>query len=202
VCSLRFSGERALPQSTTRAAQLAYNIRFAGQVFDGQAGLHYNYYRDYDPATGKYWESDPVGLKAGVNTYAYVRDNPEAYNDPTGLQAASTWECDGNGNAVPVVTDTNPCTRECTKAHEESHIADAKAKWGPGICHGKPQHYVPSDPKNPLPGRDAAYWHKTECKAFRTEDACLARMEGKCGCKDAAHARRYGAEDGIAQHCY
>jgi len=76
----------------------AYNIRFAGQVFDGQAGLHYNYYRDYDPATAKYWESDPLGLKAGVNTYAYVRDNPEAYNDPTGLQAAST------GNAMATAT--------------------------------------------------------------------------------------------------
>ncbi|MBS0422784.1 MAG: hypothetical protein JSR66_34070 [Proteobacteria bacterium] len=84
-----------------------------------------NYYRDYDPAAGKYWESDPLG----VNTYAYVRDNPEAYNDPTGLRD-SGWECDGHDNAVPVVMDTNPCTRECTKAHEESHIADAKRRWG------------------------------------------------------------------------
>jgi RHS repeat-associated protein len=79
---------------------VAYNLRFPGQIFDGQAGLHQNWYRDLDPATGKYWESDPMGLKGGVNTYAYVKDNPESFNDPTGLLTASTWGCDGQGNYV------------------------------------------------------------------------------------------------------
>jgi RHS repeat-associated protein len=58
----------------SRGWVVAYNLRLAGQVFDGQAGLHYNYFRDYDPATGRYVESDPIGLKGGVNTYAYVND--------------------------------------------------------------------------------------------------------------------------------
>jgi RHS repeat-associated protein len=53
---------------------LAYNLRFPGQIFDGQVGLHQNYFRDFDPATGKYWESDPICLKGDINTYAYVRD--------------------------------------------------------------------------------------------------------------------------------
>lgn len=39
---------------------VAYDLRFPGQVFDGQAGLHQNWYRDLDPATGKYWESAPL----------------------------------------------------------------------------------------------------------------------------------------------
>jgi RHS repeat-associated protein len=67
------------------AGTFAYNLRFPGQIFDGQAGLHYNYHRDYDPATGRYAESDPVGLRAGINTYAYVDGNPIRSIDPSGL---------------------------------------------------------------------------------------------------------------------
>jgi len=60
-------------------------MRFAGQVFDGQAGLHQNGFRDYDPASGGYIESDPTGLGGGINTYAYVGGNPLTLVDPLGL---------------------------------------------------------------------------------------------------------------------
>jgi len=53
-----------------------YNIRFPGQVFDGQAGLHQNGHRDFDPAIGGYVESDPLGLSGGTNPYTYVRAMP------------------------------------------------------------------------------------------------------------------------------
>jgi RHS repeat-associated protein len=65
----------------------AYNLRFSGQVFDGQAGLHYNGFRDFDPAGGRYSESDPIGLIGGINTYAYVRSRPVMQSDHTGLDA-------------------------------------------------------------------------------------------------------------------
>jgi len=46
---------------------------------------HYNYYRDYDPQTGRYIQSDPVGVAVGVNLYAYVNANPLLYRDSRGL---------------------------------------------------------------------------------------------------------------------
>jgi hypothetical protein len=49
-----------------------------------ETGLNQNYFRDYDPIAGRYIESDPIGLEAGVNTYAYVYDSPLGHVDATG----------------------------------------------------------------------------------------------------------------------
>src|SRR5690606_27145306 len=67
--------------------KLAMNLRIPGQYFDPETGLHYNYFRDYDPETGRYVESDPIGLAGGLNTFGYVAGNPLLYSDPDGLIA-------------------------------------------------------------------------------------------------------------------
>jgi RHS repeat-associated protein len=61
------------------------NLRFPGQYFDAETGLHYNYYRDYQPETGRYLQPDPIGLMGGLNPYRYVRNNPINAMDPLGL---------------------------------------------------------------------------------------------------------------------
>lgn len=70
-----------------------YPIRFPGQYEDDPTpnnavneGLHYNYFRDYDPEVGRYVQSDPIGLEGGVNTYGYVLNDPINLVDPLGLE--------------------------------------------------------------------------------------------------------------------
>lgn len=55
--------------------------------------LNQNWNRDYDPLTGKYIESDPIGLKGGVNTYEYVHQDPLLYSDPSGLLSQIVASC-------------------------------------------------------------------------------------------------------------
>jgi RHS repeat-associated protein len=74
-------------------------LRFPSQYYDQETGLSYNYARDFDPQVGRYIESDPIGLKGGVNTYGYVRGNPIQRVDPRGLV---DWS--GTASTVSVVS--------------------------------------------------------------------------------------------------
>lgn len=62
-----------------------YDEWASGGSFDKETNLHYNYFRDYDPQTGRYIQSDPIGLAGGINLYSYVGGNPLTYTDPMGL---------------------------------------------------------------------------------------------------------------------
>ncbi|THH34720.1 RHS repeat-associated core domain-containing protein [Aliishimia ponticola] len=60
------------------------NLRFPGQWFHAEPGLHQNWMRDYDPTLGRYIQADPLGLVDGASVYGYALQNPGRYVDPTG----------------------------------------------------------------------------------------------------------------------
>ncbi|WP_197056515.1 RHS repeat-associated core domain-containing protein [Luteibacter mycovicinus] len=76
-------GEKA----PTSAVGYGLNLRFPGQYFDAESGLNYNLNRDYEATTGRYVQSDPIGLNAGSSTYAYTLNDPLAMVDPNGHDA-------------------------------------------------------------------------------------------------------------------
>ncbi len=76
-----------LPNETPTSGLTAFtfDLRFPGQRYDHETGLFHNGFRDYHPGLGRYVQSDPLGLEAGWNTYAYGLSSPLKLTDPFGL---------------------------------------------------------------------------------------------------------------------
>jgi RHS repeat-associated protein len=82
-----FGGALASEDPDGNGQSFTLNLRFPGQYFDQETQLHHNYFRDYDPQTGRFIQSDPIGLLGGVNSYAYVGGRPVTRVDPAGLDS-------------------------------------------------------------------------------------------------------------------
>jgi len=81
-----FGSADIFPSSTVKN-----NFRFPGQYYDDEAGLSYNWYRNYNPQIGRYMTPDSIGLAGGINLYSYVSNNPINFVDPLGLRITQVW---------------------------------------------------------------------------------------------------------------
>ncbi len=97
-------------------AALVLDMRFPGQRYDAASGLNQNYFRDYEAATGRYVQSDPIGLDGGISTYAYVKAKPLTWIDIFGL--------DGGLVCGPADNEFSDCSRTAPGAWKINPPAD------------------------------------------------------------------------------
>lgn len=182
-----------------------YNLRFPGQYYDHETGHNYNYFRDYDQLTGRYIESDPIGLAGGKNTYSYDQADPINKTDASGhsnynyhyyneVDAALGWPiCDGQGNIIPHVDPTTShCYADCVLTHEKVHVADLN-KLGSGACTGKPRGVA-------VGFADDFDVDISEINAFKAEIKCLKKKLQSMHCDNncKASVQRFLVEEKAA----
>jgi RHS repeat-associated protein len=93
-----YAGNPFGEQLPTSATGYVLNLRYPGQYFDAETNTDYNVFRTYEPATGRYLQSDLIGLGGGLSTYGYVRSNPLLSVDARGLDVAVVVD----NNTVPI----------------------------------------------------------------------------------------------------
>jgi RHS repeat-associated protein len=131
-------------QNPSGLGTFVYNPRFPGQIYMAETGLNQNYFRDYDPQTGRYLESDLIGLRGGVNTYGYVGADPISFSDPRGLSGPGT---DGFDKAfrASCKCPTVPTAPAC--ANIDKNIADARQHFDPNWFYDQVRNHGPWDYK-------------------------------------------------------
>ena len=145
-----------LPSENPQAAgAFSYNLRMPGQYYDSESGLHYNYFRNFDPGTGRYVQADPIGLRGGINVYAYVGSNPLDAIDPFGLAIYR-----GPGNYYSDIPPSGTCERAVMMGDyvvEWVPCDSGASNTDPGDCGQSADDYYGHDgwPRTPQ-GNDAA----------------------------------------------
>ncbi|VWX55467.1 hypothetical protein VARIO8X_100002 [Burkholderiales bacterium 8X] len=141
----RFADAEVAPNAgMTNVAALEYNKRYDGQYFDVESGLSYNYFRSYDPRTGRYSQSDPIGLNGDWNRFGYVGANPLTFGDSFGLDRSNYFNIANGRSLLNGPTNGN---------------------WG-GKCWSGGQYSCAGSPMGseaPVDSGDACYRRHDEC---------------------------------------
>jgi len=160
-----------------RRRRVASRVRFPGQYYDQETGLFYNYFRDYEPGTGRYIEADPSGLNGGLNRYAYVGDSPLRWIDPRALAkcvysvSQHTLSCspndpnfvgppvgvgpDGMFSGVDECRNNNACTGDFNKGP----IVPGNYKMNPDDRSGH-ENFWRLEPVPKIPGWQCGWWSR------------------------------------------
>ena len=174
----------------TRAELFAFNLRFPGQYFDSETGTHYNYFRDYDPVIGRYIESDPIGLRAGLNTYGYVRGNSLTRLDRLGLADTECGQNEDCCKGVPGGGTEFGGTVMCCGGRKVActYCNDKVTKGGQIRCGCKMKHEIAHAPDvdctkkgNYRAEFSTGNYPGSECRAYDVEMNCLVKGLDSCG---------------------
>jgi len=172
-------------------------LRFQGQYFDQESGLHYNRHRYYNPDIGCYLTPDPVKLAGGINAYQYV-PNPTGWVDPLGLST----DCPGSGKKKPACA--SPAEPDIPDLSRKGAFREAKRDAN------IPMMQNPDVMTHPKSGRTTQY--KTEKMTDLNDDNILdengrtintrvyqfTRADGsKVLIQDHSAGHKFGRADGI-----
>lgn len=122
-----FGAQAASEDPDGNGTAVRFDLRFPGQQSDAVVGLNYNYFRDYEAGTGRYVESDPIGLRGGVSTYGYVSGAPINRIDPLGLAEEGPWH-PPEGNA-PGCKGDDSCDTLRQKMSILQQMLDSHIAW-------------------------------------------------------------------------
>ena len=151
-------------------AHITMNVRFPGQYYDQETGCHYNLNRYYCPDIGRYLTADPIGLKAGLNSYSYTENNPVKNTDRYGLETNICLRPLGGtpqGATFPVINHTYGCVGDT----QSGWTCDSTAPNSGGVLEntwpfGQGSSGKPSNPYND-------YYDPKSCHKVVDDNKCV-----------------------------
>ena len=116
------------------SGSLVNSFRYTGREFDTETSLYYYRARYYDPSAGRFISEDQKRFEAGVNFYAYVKNNAPNFNDPSGNNPFKRWPLNGNlwpgykpqdevctTGPLADIMNSRPCYKKCCKEHDDCY---------------------------------------------------------------------------------